>query len=132
MLIRPASAAEMATVGTFAADAGVVPVTPDQLRAELGAGRYRPEWTWIAEDGGRIVARALWWGRDDGDGPLTLDSLDVGADVRDRSGLAAELLRRAHAELGRRPEYQLTLDPAASPRCRALWSGARRLRGPPG
>ncbi|MPY42451.1 hypothetical protein FNH04_21855 [Streptomyces phyllanthi] len=29
-----------------------------RYRDELGQGMYRPEWTWIAEDGDRVVARA--------------------------------------------------------------------------
>jgi ribosomal protein S18 acetylase RimI-like enzyme len=41
---------------------------------------YRPEWTWIAQRGDRVVARAAWWGGPDDDHPSALDWLDVARD----------------------------------------------------
>lgn len=63
MLIRPATAAEMEEPVEFPADGTLGSVDQDGLRVEATAGRMRPEWTWFADDGSRIVARALWWGR---------------------------------------------------------------------
>ncbi len=46
-------------------------------RDELARHQYRPEWTWIAEDEGRILARAIWWGFGDAAYPLVLDCVSV-------------------------------------------------------
>jgi len=58
---------------------------------------YRPEWTWIAQRGDRVVARAAWWGGPDDDHPYALDWLDLapGPDG-DRVAVGARLLQRAH------------------------------------
>jgi RimJ/RimL family protein N-acetyltransferase len=86
---------------------------------------YRPEWTWIAERSDRVVARAAWWGSPDDDHPYALDWFDLGAD-RDRVGIGAELLRRAHGTLctaeGATPEYHLFLPPD--------WRDRPEVRGP--
>lgn len=68
----------------------------DAWRAEAVQRQYRPEWTWIAEDGGRILARAVWWGQTDSEHPLALDCLVTDDRVTDRAGDAAELLTVAH------------------------------------
>lgn len=68
----------------------------DAWRAEAAQRQYRPEWTWIAEDGDRILARAVWWGQTDSEHPLALDCLVTDDDVTDRAGVAAELLTAAH------------------------------------
>lgn len=108
--IRHATPAEMhATVRHFTVRDPVVFVDADQFREETAANRMRPEWTWLAEEGSRIVGRALWWGREDSERPLTLDCLHVLPDVPDRVALATELLSRAHAEFAATPEYQLIL-----------------------
>jgi ribosomal protein S18 acetylase RimI-like enzyme len=57
----------------------------------------RPEWTWLAEEGGRVVARAAWWGRADGDRPLVLDDLWADPSAGDPAGVAGPLLVAAHA-----------------------------------
>jgi ribosomal protein S18 acetylase RimI-like enzyme len=75
---------------------------------------YRPEWTWIAQRGDRIVARAAWWGGPDEDHPYALDWFDLGTDD-DRVTVGAELLRQAHGKIstaeGRAPDYHLFLPP---------------------
>jgi ribosomal protein S18 acetylase RimI-like enzyme len=73
---------------------GFVPAA--QYRADFGRRMYRPEWTWIAEDDGRVAARAVWWGRPDGTRPLVLDCLWVADPAGDPSGIAGRLLRAAH------------------------------------
>ncbi len=109
MQISHATPSEMTAPPEFTVDDLVGFVDADRFRQEATAGRMRPEWTWFARDGSRIVARALWWGREDSEHPLTLDCLHVLAEVPDRAALAAELLERAHAEFDAKPEYLLTL-----------------------
>ncbi|MEW1637848.1 GNAT family N-acetyltransferase [Streptomyces sp. NPDC093801] len=92
------------------ADGPLAPLPADRVREELAARRFRPEWTWLAEDGdGRPLARALWWGRADSERPVALDCLQVRADVTDPASLAAALLGAGHAAFGKRPGYHLSL-----------------------
>ncbi|MGA5823314.1 GNAT family N-acetyltransferase [Kitasatospora sp. NPDC094028] len=83
-------------------------------REESAARRLRPEWTWIAEEDGRVLGRALWWGRTDSEHPIVLDCLSVHPAVTDPAALAADLLAAAHrafAEQGLTglPEYNIML-----------------------
>lgn len=72
---------------------------------ELTARReYRPEWTWVALRGERVVARAAWWGGKEDDAPRTLDWLDFGEGEADA---AVDLLRTA----GIPSDYALLLPP---------------------
>lgn len=72
---------------------------------ELAAlGQYRPEWTWIATQDGRVVARAAWWGGPDDDEPKALDWLDFAPGADDA---AVRLLRAAAVDA----EYCLVLPP---------------------
>lgn len=71
-------------------------VGAQRYRAELGRGTFRPEWTWVAEESGRVVARAVWWGRPEGAQPLVLDCLWVAESVAERSNVAGRLLSAAH------------------------------------
>jgi hypothetical protein len=59
--IRHATAAEIQAPADFTVTDPVASVDACRVRAEAVAGRIRPEWTWFAQDGSRIVARALWW-----------------------------------------------------------------------
>jgi RimJ/RimL family protein N-acetyltransferase len=99
----------MEKAAEFTVDDPVGSVGAARLRAEVAAGRMRPEWTWFAEDGSRIVGRALWWGRADSERPLALDCLHVRPEVADRAGLAAGLLARGQAAFGGKPEFNLVL-----------------------
>lgn len=135
--LRPATAdpADLDRAVGYATDGPVDPVPAldaERIRAELAAHRMRPEWTWFAEDeDGRILARALWWGRDDSERPLALDCLQVRPEVSDPAALAAELLAAGHEAFGTRPLYNLSLprDWRAAPAWRKRSAGARR---PPG
>ena len=109
VLIRHATPTEMREPITFTVDDPVGSVETDRFLEEAGAGQLRPEWTWFVDDGSRIVARALWWGRADSDRPITLDCLHVLPDVPDRAALATKLLSRGHAEFGAAPEFNLML-----------------------
>ncbi len=105
VLIRHATPAEMEDLAGFTVDDPVGSVDTDRFREEAVAGRVRPEWTWFAADGSRIVACALWWGRADSKHPVALDCLHVLPEVPDR----AALLSRGHAEFGAAPEFNLML-----------------------
>lgn len=67
-------------------------------------GEYRPEWTWVALRGDRVVARAAWWGGPEDERPVALDWFDV---AEGEAAAGAELLRRAPF----RTEYDLLLPP---------------------
>ncbi|UWP86986.1 GNAT family N-acetyltransferase [Dactylosporangium fulvum] len=69
----------------------------------MAARQYRPEWTWVALDGGTVVARAAWWGGPDDRAPVALDWFDPGADP----AVGARLLRAA----GFTVDYHLMLPP---------------------
>lgn len=114
VLIRPATLAEMEELVEFAVNDPVGFVDVGSFREETAAGRLRPEWSWFAVDGSRIVARALWWGREDSERPLALDCLHVLADVPNRAALGAELMSRGHTAFQAKPEYVLIV-PGAEP-----------------
>ncbi|TDD55835.1 GNAT family N-acetyltransferase [Nonomuraea terrae] len=95
-------------------------IPADRYLAELGENMYRPEWTWIAEDGDRVVGRALWWGPGNSAYPVALDCLDVDPAVGDRTAVAAELIGAALAGFTQPVQYAIKVaggwreDPVAS------------------
>lgn len=80
---------------TVAEPVGWIP--EERFRADLAENMYRPEWTWLAVDGDRVVGRALWWGPKTSAHPVALDCLDVDPGAGDRTAIAAELIRVAVA-----------------------------------
>ncbi|HEY3503428.1 MAG TPA: GNAT family N-acetyltransferase [Actinocatenispora sp.] len=96
MLFRPVAQADLDRALSVPAGEPVWCLPADQYRAELDLHRYRPEWTWVAEDGDRLLARAVWWGQADSTYPLALDCLRTDDRVADRAALAADLLSAAH------------------------------------
>lgn len=70
---------------------------PELYRAWLAEGSYRPEWTWLALDGARVVGRAVWWGPADAEHPQLLDCLVVDPLVTDRVGIGHRLVAAGHA-----------------------------------
>jgi hypothetical protein len=66
----------------------------EELADDLAAGRRRPEWLWVALRGGRLEARAAWWGDAARGVPSVLDFLDVG-DAPDRIEIGERLLEVA-------------------------------------
>lgn len=91
-MIRAATPADIDRVAAVVVDEPIGWIDAERFRADLAERMYRPEWTWIAEQDGRIVARALWWGLADGAHPVALDCLTVDPSVPQRATLAAELL----------------------------------------
>ncbi|WP_329196555.1 MULTISPECIES: GNAT family N-acetyltransferase [unclassified Streptomyces] len=112
MIFRAATAdpTDIDRVLTYPADGPVDALAADRIREELAAGRMRPEWVWFAEDeGGEVLARALWWGREDSERPVALDCLQVRATVDDPATVAAGLLAAGHAAFGVLPLYNASL-----------------------
>ncbi|MER7754999.1 GNAT family N-acetyltransferase [Kitasatospora sp. NPDC097643] len=114
LLFRRTTASDLDRVIAVTVDEPVGWIPADRYLDELKEGMYRPEWTWIAEDGGRIVARALWWGQASSAHPVALDCLHVDPTVADRTAVAAELLTaglRAFTAQGaaKLPLYNVTL-----------------------
>jgi ribosomal protein S18 acetylase RimI-like enzyme len=92
----------------------VSPLDPERVREDVTLHRHRLDWTWIAEDRGRLTAFALWWGPADSAQPTVLSRLWVSPDVPDPSALAGALLRSALQQLRRDgltsvPEVELDL-----------------------
>ncbi|MFB7662549.1 GNAT family N-acetyltransferase [Kitasatospora sp. NPDC056138] len=101
------------------ADPACATMTADDYTRKLAGREYRPEWTWIAEEGpdGPPLALAVWWGAPEHSEPGALDGFfvheSVGSAV-DRIGLAADLLTAAHAGyagagVAEAPEYHVFL-----------------------
>ncbi|MFK0255500.1 GNAT family N-acetyltransferase [Streptomyces sp. NPDC090445] len=112
MIFRAATAdpADLDRAADHPAD-GPVPALPaGKVREEFAAHRFRPEWTWFAEDAdGEVLARALWWGRADSERPIALDCLQVRSSVADPAALAAGLLAAGHEAFGALPLWNLSL-----------------------
>jgi len=96
MLFRSTAEADLDRVLACTVTEPVGWATAGRYRTALARGHYRPGWTWIAEQGRQIMARAVWWGLPDGDHPLALDCLHADGGVADRIELAAGLLAAAH------------------------------------
>ncbi|GHB66450.1 N-acetyltransferase [Streptomyces cirratus] len=112
MIFRAATAdpSDVDRALAYSADGPVAALAADRVREELAAGRLRPEWIWFAEDeGGEVLARALWWGREDSERPVALDCLQVRAAVTDPAAVAAGLLTAGHAAFGTLPLYNASL-----------------------
>jgi RimJ/RimL family protein N-acetyltransferase len=54
-------------------------VLNDEVADDLATGRRRPEWLWLALREGRVVARAGWWSREEGERPQEMDIFDLAA-----------------------------------------------------
>lgn len=94
------------------ADPSLNTATPQRYLEFLADRSYRHEWTWIAEDDGRIVALAIWWGIPDLDHPLALDGLYAAFDLADPMPLWAELVGRTVSSIppeAEQPEYHIFL-----------------------
>jgi ribosomal protein S18 acetylase RimI-like enzyme len=93
--IRPLADGELDLFDTLALDGPTFGPPGRDFLATAADRHYRPEWTWVARRGDRVVARAAWWGGPDDAHPVALDWFDLGPDD-DRIAVGAELLRRAH------------------------------------
>jgi len=131
MSIRAAEESDVERLIEFPSDSGLRAIERDQLRRDFAEGRMRAQWSWLVEDEGALVGRALWWGRTNLALPLSLDVLDLGEHVDDRAGVAVELLSAAHAgfaEQGAKKPMEYTLRLARGWREDAAASAAVRWR----
>jgi ribosomal protein S18 acetylase RimI-like enzyme len=134
VLFRPAVESDLDRLLGVVVDESISWSHPERLLSFLENGNYRYDRIWlaVAEDTGDILARAVWWGFPGGDKPLALDCLYVHPSAEDRVGLAAELLRHAHAAFGERPAYHVFVsngwrdDPRASAAIAWRWEAAGR------
>ncbi|NJP99802.1 GNAT family N-acetyltransferase [Streptomyces zingiberis] len=88
-------------------------VLNEELADDLGHGRRRPEWMWVALRDGRPLARLAWWSRPGDELPFLLDILDLdGAlPVPERLDAGERLVRAAMAATlprGSRPPEHTT------------------------
>lgn len=92
-------------------------VLDEELAGDLDAGRRHTSWLWMALRDGRVVARAGWWARQRGDGPMLLDVFDIDTDsgTVTNADIGAALLETAMAQLfpdgEPRPDYGRYLTP---------------------
>jgi RimJ/RimL family protein N-acetyltransferase len=98
MRLRTITEAELGRVLACATDEPVGVIDPELARRRFADGQYRPGLTWIAEDRGQVMARAVWWLPRGRAYPGALDCLLVDGSVPDRAGLAVSLLGAAHEE----------------------------------
>jgi GNAT superfamily N-acetyltransferase len=87
----------------------------DRFDRYLAAGNFRPEWLWLAERDGHVVARAAFWGRPIETSPAALDHFDIKPGTDDAVRVGAELLTAAYAgsvTAGERvPDHHMFLPP---------------------
>lgn len=108
LTVRPIGPDEVDLFTSFT-DASPLGLKPPREAYLDGLGKwYRPEWSWVALRGGRVVARVAFSGPPDADRPYAMGSLEIGTGPnRVATGLA--LVRAAygrHAGPGAdRPRY---------------------------
>ena len=98
MRLRSITEAELGRVLSCTTEDPVGVIDPGLLRQRFADGQYRPSLTWVAENRGQILARAVWWLPPGGTYPGALDCLLVDGSVTDRASLAVNLLGAAHEE----------------------------------
>ncbi|MFI5979421.1 GNAT family N-acetyltransferase [Streptomyces sp. NPDC051555] len=119
MIFRPTHASDLDRLLPLIVTDAAGGMTADTYTTRLTAGEYRPEWTWVAEDGagGAPLALAVWWGGPDDALPNALDGLFVDrstGSATEHTSLAAELLAAGHAAYAASgadaaPDYHLSL-----------------------
>lgn len=72
MIIRTTTESDLDRVLSALARQSVNTTTPERYEEYLQLGTYRPGWTWLAEDGDRLLGLAVWWGPSDADHPVAL------------------------------------------------------------
>ncbi|MEU9137430.1 GNAT family N-acetyltransferase [Streptomyces sp. NPDC048404] len=111
-------------------------VLDHELTGDFANGCRRPEWTWVAMDGDRLLARLAWWTTPGGDIPLQFDFFDIDDTLpeADRDEIGRRLFTTATAAVfpagTRLPEYGRFVppdwreDPAAR---EVVWARTRLL-----
>lgn len=108
--IRRATLDDVPLLQAWSCDEPVAWIDPERLTAELASRNYRPEWSWIAEQDGRPMARALWWGQADANRPATLDCLTTTVEVAEPERVGAALIRAGLDAFGAGPALEFNVD----------------------
>lgn len=112
MHIRTMVEADLDRVRALLADQSVNNPTVERFDELTATKAYRPEWTWVAEQGGTIVGMSLWWGFPEGDRPLALDGLYADLSITDPVPLWTDLITPVFRTVGPRdeqPQYHIFL-----------------------
>ncbi|WP_229074943.1 acetyltransferase [Actinoplanes sp. DH11] len=105
LVVRPLVAGEESL---FTSMPDPLPDVPKNSYADgLAGGGYRPEHTWVALRGGRVVARAAWVLPPGAAGRPWLEWFDLS----DEPDVGAELLRAAHTAFGGPTLYHAAMPP---------------------
>jgi GNAT superfamily N-acetyltransferase len=95
-------------------DKSVNTAHPDRYAQFLADGQYRHEFTWVAEEGDRLVAAAVWWSFAGSSRPIALDGLYALPDRTDSVTLWTELIRQVTSTVSAEdepPSYHIFLPP---------------------
>ncbi|NUR72417.1 MAG: GNAT family N-acetyltransferase [Hamadaea sp.] len=137
MLIRTSVEDDLDQLVNLLGDQSVNTAHPARYTELLAAGQYRHDFTWVAEEGGRLVAAAVWWSFPGASRPFALDGLYALPDRTDSVTLWTELIRQvtSTAPAGEEPpSYHIFLPPdwrsdAAIQSALATRSAAARAAG---
>lgn len=114
LLIRRARLDDVPLLTEWRTEEPVAWVDATRLTAELATGNYRTEWTWVAEQDGRLVGRALWWGRADAARPATLDCLTASPGPTAPEEIGAALIRAGLTAFGSGSPLEFNVDVAST------------------
>ncbi len=106
LVVRALGESEARPLFTSLQDPGLVgrPLLGRPYTTVAEGGEYRPEWTWVALRGDRVVARAACWAAPDDELPLLLDWFDF---VPGEEEAAVRLLRALPYDV----DFELVLPP---------------------
>jgi len=113
-LIRRAGPDDISLLTSWTSHDPVEWVNGTRLREELASRNYRPEWSWIAEQDGHPVARALWWGKEDASSPATLDCLSISTGAHPTVEVGAALIRAGLEAFGQGAALEYNVDVSPS------------------
>jgi GNAT superfamily N-acetyltransferase len=116
MNVRTMVERDLDNIFALLANQSINTVTVERFADYLESGAYRHEWTWVAEDGDRILALAVWWGMEGSNHPFAIDGLyfDESAAVEGSSPvpLWTALIRAMTSTIppeAEQPEYHIFL-----------------------
>ena len=110
VLIRRGTPEDIPLLTEWSSTEPVAWVGARRFTDELSTGNYRPEWSWIAEQDGRMVGRALWWGPTEADAPVPLDCLTISPDVSSPTDVGAALIRAGLSAFPDRADLEFNVD----------------------
>lgn len=111
MKIRTTVETDLDTIHTLIAEQSLNTVTRKRFDEYLASGAYRYDWSWVAEEDGRIVGLSIWWGMEQSDRPFSIDGLYC-VPGADRVAVWTELIRHtltAFPADAEPPEYHIFL-----------------------